>query len=406
MSALLSGLRIVECAAFIAAPFGSLNLAKLGAEVIRIDPVGGGVDQFRWPVTTQGHSLYWAGLNKGKRSVCLDLSRDEGREVARALICAPGEDAGIFLTNLAPRPWLSHEKLVELRSDLITLQVVGNADGSTALDYTVNAAVGFPLVTGGAGEMGPVNHVLPAWDLLAGMTIATALLAAERRRRRTGQGHRMRLALSDVALAACGDLGYLAEVQVNGCERQRLGNHIYGAFGHDFETADGRRIMVAAVSAHQWKALCTATAFEADAGLQDESARHAARDAIAAGLAPWFRARSLADAGAALEAAGACWGPYQTFRQLLEDDPRCSTANPLFEDVSVAHLGTLLTPRSPIGVTDSSQPVPALAPPCLGEHTRSVLGQVLNLPEHAIEDLCRRGIARVPETALPVSRSP
>ena len=400
MSALLAGMRLVECAAFIAAPFASLNLAKLGAEVIRIDPVGGGVDQFRWPVTAQGHSLYWAGLNKGKRSVCLDLTQPEGRDVARALICAPGEDAGIFLSNLAPRPWLSHESLAALRPDLISLQVVGNADGSTALDYTVNAAVGFPLVTGRAEQNAPVNHVLPAWDLVAGMTVATALLAAERQRRKTGKGERMRLALSDVALSVCGDLGYLAEVQVNDQDRQRLGNHIYGAFGHDFETADGRRIMVAAVSVHQWKALCAATGFDGGAML-DESARFAARDAIADALAPWFGARSLADAGAALDSAGACWGPYQSFRQLVEEDPRCSTGNPLFEHVPVPHLETdLLTPRSPVGVADSQGVPAARAPPRLGEHTRHVLDRVLNLPEHVIDDLCRRGVARVPETAL------
>jgi 2-methylfumaryl-CoA isomerase len=388
-SPLLEGLRIVECAAFIAAPYASLNLAKLGAEVIRIDPVGGGVDQFRWPITAQGHSLYWAGLNKGKRSVCLDLSQPEGRELARALICAPGEDAGIFLTNLSPRPWLSHESLAATRPDLISLQLVGNADGSTALDYTVNAAVGFPQVTGIPGDPRPTNHVLPAWDLLAGMTVATALLAAERQRRRTGQGHRLRLALSDVALAACGDLGYLAEVQINRQDRERVGNHIYGAFGHDFETSDGRRIMVAAVSVHQWRALCAATGFDGSA-LKDESQRYAARESIVAAMAPWFSARSMAEAGAALEAAGACWGPYQTIRQLLEEDPRCSTSNPLFEMVHAPHLGELLTPRSPIGTAGA---VSALMPPRLGEHTRAVLGQVLNLPEHAIEDLCRRGIA-------------
>jgi 2-methylfumaryl-CoA isomerase len=221
------------------------------------------------------------------------------------------------------------------------------------------------------------------------MTVATALLAAERQRRRTGQGHRLRRALSDVALAACGVLGYLAEVQINRQDRERVGNHIYGAFGHDFETSDGRRIMVAAVSVHQWRALCAATGFDGSA-LKDESLRYAARESIVAAMAPWFSARSMAEAGAALEAAGACWGPYQTIRQLLEEDPRCSTSNPLFEMVHAPHLGDLLTPRSPIGAAGA---VSALMPPRLGEHTRAVLGQVLNLPEHVIEDLCRRGIA-------------
>ena len=64
--AILSGLRITECAAFIAGPFATMSLAELGADVIRIDPVEGGLDYRRWPVTDSGRSLYWAGLNKGK----------------------------------------------------------------------------------------------------------------------------------------------------------------------------------------------------------------------------------------------------------------------------------------------------------------------------------------------------
>ena len=96
---LLKDLRIVEGSAFVAAPLGGMTLAQLGADVIRFDPIGGGLDYRRWPVTEQGQSLYWSGLNKGKRSIAIDLHPPEGRELAVSLITEDAPDAGIFLTN-------------------------------------------------------------------------------------------------------------------------------------------------------------------------------------------------------------------------------------------------------------------------------------------------------------------
>ncbi len=78
---LLAGMRVVEASAFVAAPLGGMTLAQLGADVIRIDPPGGGLDHRRWPVTDDNVSLFWCGLNKGKRSVCIDLGHAEGREL-------------------------------------------------------------------------------------------------------------------------------------------------------------------------------------------------------------------------------------------------------------------------------------------------------------------------------------
>src|SRR4026209_67177 len=99
----LRGLRVVEGSAFVAAPLGGMTLAQMGADVIRIDTLGGGLDYRRWPVTEAGTSLFWCGLNKSKRSVALDLQSPEGRELAMALVCAGGDDAGMFVTNFPPR---------------------------------------------------------------------------------------------------------------------------------------------------------------------------------------------------------------------------------------------------------------------------------------------------------------
>src|SRR3954463_3929430 len=289
MNRLLQDLRIVEFSAFVAAPLGGMTMAQFGAEVIRIDPVGGAIDYNRWPVTDSGASLYWAGLNKGKRSVALALNKPEGRELAQAIATAPGAGGGIVLTNLPPLPGLDYASLKAKRADMIMLRLTGNRDGSAAVDYTVNAASGFPLVTGQGGA--PVNHVLPAWDIAAGLYLATALLAAERHRGRTGEGQEVVAALSDVMLAAVGHLGYVGDVHVNGRARPAIGNDLYGSFGRDFATADGKRVIIIALTPRQWRGLGRATGLAEklallgemmEVDLDTETGRYEARETIAA----------------------------------------------------------------------------------------------------------------------------
>ncbi len=188
MQGILNGLRVVEGTAFVAAPSGGMALAQLGADVIRFDPIGGSLDFGRWPLTHDGKSLCWAGLNKGKRSICVDFRDPRGQELLTRLICAPGEDAGIFSTNFPARGWLSYESLKAQRGDLIMINLTGRRDGGSEVDYTVNPQIGFPMLTGPAGSTEPVNHVLPAWDFITGQMIALAMLAAERHRRLTWPG--------------------------------------------------------------------------------------------------------------------------------------------------------------------------------------------------------------------------
>jgi 2-methylfumaryl-CoA isomerase len=394
----LDRLRVVEGAAFVAAPLCGMSLGQLGADVIRFDPIEGGLDARRWPVTRDGRSLYWAGLNKGKRSIAVNTRSPEGRELIAALITAPGEGGGIFLTNFPASGWLGYDALRQRRADLILMNVTGNLDGSTAVDYTVNCAVGFPSVTGPAPDHGPaapVNHVLPAWDAITGMTAALGILAADRHRRLTGRGQYIRLPLADVAFAMAGNLGYIAEVQVNGEDRRATGNYLYGAYGCDFTTRDGRSVYVVAITNRQWQALAEATnlthnlaAIEARLAidLSREGDRFKAREAISAVLAPWFRERTLADVRQAFRGTAVCWGPYQTFRQMVEEDPRCSTGNPLFAQLEQPGIGSYLVPGSPLQFSDGDRGAPRRAP-LLGEHTDEVLSEVLGLSDGQIGKL-------------------
>jgi 2-methylfumaryl-CoA isomerase len=384
---ILAGLRVVEGSAFVAAPLGGMTLAQLGADVIRFDQIGGGLDHGRWPLAADGQSLFWAGLNKGKRSIEIDLRGDEGRELASALITAPGPETGLFLTNFPARGWLDYETLRSRREDLIMVALTGNWDGSSEVDYTVNPATGFPWATGPRNLAEPLNSVLPAWDVAMGTLAAVGMLAAERRRSRTGEGDLVRLALSDVAFAMVGNLGRIAEAALGGRDESRDGNYLYGAFGHDFETRDGRRVMVVALTARQWRALLEVTGvgeacatIEAATGhdLATESGRFEARDLITALLRPWFASRDLAAVRAAFDGTNVSSGAYQTFRQLVEEDPRASTENPMFELVEHPGVGVYPMPGSPLDFLGVAR-APVRRAPRLGEDTDAVLADLLGL---------------------------
>lgn len=400
MNGILNGLRIVEAAAFVAAPMAGVTLAQMGADVIRIDPIGGGLDYRRWPVTADGTSLYWSGLNKGKRSIAINLGSVEGRELASSLISAPGADAGIFVTNLSASGPMSYASLIEKRPDLIMVHITGSPDGAIAVDYTVNSAVGFPAVTGPSQDGGPVNHVLPAWDSVCAMVTTTAILAAERHRRATGQGQYVRIALSDVAMAVVGHLGYLAEVEINSTEREACGNDVYGTFGRDFRTRDGHRVMILAITPRQWGSLLVAMdlneavqAIESSRGIDcfQEADRWRARDLLFPLVEEWARNRDFDNIRAALDEHDVLWGPYQTFTQLMENDKRCSAANPMFQKVDHPGIGRYLTPGLPIEFSEV-QRVPAGPAPRLGEHTDEILSEVLGLGPSRIHVLREEGL--------------
>ena len=377
-----------------------MTLAQLGADVIRFDQIGGGLDYQRWPLTAGGTSIYWAGLNKGKRSLAVDLRSPRGRELLTELIGAPGPDNGVFLTNFPAAGWMAYERLCERRADLIMLNVLGNHDGTTALDYTVNCAVGYPSVTGPADSTEPVNHVFPAWDFLCGQQVALGVVAALRHRDRTGAGQLIKLALSDVALWAVSAMGHIAEAQVNGSERPRIGNDLYGAFGRDFATSDGRRVIAVAVTFSQWKSLLDATGLADDVqavatrrGLdfRIEGDRYLARDELNPLFATWCAARPLDEIRTAFDAHGVCWGPYQSFMQLVNDDPRCSTANPLFSTVDQAGLGSILAAGHPLDPVQLGRIAAAPAPE-LGQHTDEILAEVLGLSASEIGALHDDGV--------------
>jgi 2-methylfumaryl-CoA isomerase len=395
--ATLAGIRVVEGASFVAGPSAGLTLAQWGAEVIRVDPPGGASDIHRWPVTESGTSLFWTNLNKGKRSVTIDYRKPEGRDLYVQLITADHAGGGIFLDNMVGRHRLSYEELEARRSDVIHVHVEGKRDGSPAVDYTVNAETGVPLMTGPENAFSPTNHVLPAWDLLTGMTAASGLLAALHQRAVTGKGARLDIALTDVALAGVGSMGWLAEADLSGAARRPHGNHMYGSFGVDFETAGGRRIMVVALTEAQWRALRDVTetgpVFAAledalDADLDQEADRYRLRETIAAVLRPWFADRDFETVRDLLTRARVLWSPYADMAEVVQEAR--SDPGSLMTEIDQPGVGRMLATGNPLRWHENLvEPVPA---PALGRDTEAVLQDVLGLTSTEIGRLHDSGI--------------
>jgi len=268
-----------------------------------------------------------------------------------------------------------------------------------AVDYTINAAVGVPSLTGPAEDDRPVNHVLPAWDLLTGALAGMALLAAERRRAATGAGEEVKLPLSDVALATLANLGQVAEVIDTGADRPRHGNDLFGAFGRDFATADGRRIMLVAITARQWRDLVVALGIgDAVAALErelavdfaaDEGARFRHRGGLNAIVERAVAAQNLADLERAFAGTGVCWSPYRGLHEVVAEG--LVAGNPIFAEI--VHPGDRRYPTPGFAATMTGAPRGMPAPaPVLGADTEEVLAEVLGCRASEIAALHDAGV--------------
>lgn len=400
MSTVLNGMRVVEGSAFVAVPLAGMTLAQMGADVIRFDRPEGGLDAKRWPISESGQSHFWSGMNKGKRSIAINMRTTEGKELITRLITAPGEDAGLFISNLRVKGWMDHQTLSKYRSDLIMVSLTGDRAGRPAVDYTVNPALGIPHITGPEGHPDPVANALPAWDLIAGNMVVSALLAAERRRLRNGQGDNVELSLKDVAAATLGHLGMIGDAATNVNQRGKSGNDLYGAYGHDFLCADGQRVMVIGLTDRQWKLIVEATqsgeemaALEKETGvsLNEESNRWVLRHRISSVLEQWFAQRNLADFATEFDKAGLTWSVFRSLKEALELDKDLTIDNPMFKIMNQPGLGSFPVPASPVnfGQCGANDTCPA---PILGQHTEEILSNVVGADDREIAQLFDTGI--------------
>lgn len=404
MYQLLNDLSIIEVSSFVASPTAGLYCAQMGAEVIRVDHKAGGLDYDRFMLTKEGRSLSWENLNRAKKSVALDLRSGEGRELCVELAGKTGQ----CITNLPEKSFMSHSAMQAARTHdpegLISVRIMGWHDGRQAMDFTVNAASGYPLMTGpeewDAQTAPPISQPLPAWDFITGAYSAFSLMTALHHRAATGQGSEMRVPLGDVAIGTLANSGTMAEMLYRGGDRPRLGNAIWGAFGRDFQAKDGKRFMVAALTPKQWAGLVAAfkvaepiAALETELGV-DFNAGDRTRFENRQRLFDIFQAAAEGEEYAALATRMAEHGcTFEAYRshyeasqdaQLVADNPLFgpSPSNPSGFDYPATRSFANMPER------EVSDPAPA---PFLGQHSEEVLAERLGLSSGAIAKLIDAG---------------
>ncbi len=381
----LAGVRVLDLSRVLAGPYCSMLLADLGADVIKVERPGAGDPTRAWgPPFRDGESAYYLCVNRGKRSVTIDLGDPAGVEVVKRLALTADVVLESFLPGGADRLDLGYAALSAVRPQIVYTSIAGYAPESVdahrpGFDFAIQAEAGGMSITG-EPDGPPLKVGVAIADITTGMFASIGTLAALRDAERTGQGHHVQVSLFDSQLAWLANRG--SDWLVGGEEPHRLGNAHPAIVPYEaFPTSDGH-VIVAIGTDEQFARFCLA------AGLPDLAAdeRYATnplrvehRLELAARLADAISLRPTADWLAVLASANVPGGPVRTIPEAFAHAP--------YAVVEHAHpkLGTVRTVRSPIGL-DGAYPTAAAAPPLLGQHTAEVLAE-LGYDEADREDL-------------------
>jgi crotonobetainyl-CoA:carnitine CoA-transferase CaiB-like acyl-CoA transferase len=392
----LAGVRVIAIEQFGAGPFGTMQLADLGADVIKIeDPsVGGDVSRYVPPYQDGTSSLFFESFNRNKRSITLDLRQPEARGVLEDL--ARGADA--LVSNLrGDQPEKLRIRFADLEHvnprlvcvSLSGFGMTGPRAGEGGYDYTVQGLAGWMQLTGGP-EQPPTKSGLSLVDFCAGYVAALATLAGVWQARRDGRGCDADLSLFETALAQLTYIGVWAASQ--GFEPRRMPNSAHQTMVpfQAFPTADGW-IMVACPKQLLWERFCDAIGrpeLTRDPRFADFAARDRNRDTLVPLLTEALSAQTTAHWLEQLEAHRVPSAPVNDVRAAL-DDPQAAARGDV---VTYEHpvLGPVSGPASPLRL-DGGVPAAARGP-LLGEHTHDVLREVCGYDEAQLRELAEAGV--------------
>lgn len=389
----LHGIQVVDLTTFLSGPFCTQILGDLGADVIKLEPPDGDSSRHIPPHFVGDDSAYYLANNRNKRSVIVDLKTAAGRSVARRLVVASDVVVENFRPGVARRLGLDPDEIQHDWPDLVWASISGfGQDGprrdQPAYDMIVQALSGVMSLTGEPGRP-PVRLGIPAGDLVAGMYAVIGILAALLGRHASGSGSRLDIAMLDCQLAM---LSYQAAyATIGGVTPGAQGS------GHDsiptyrmFQTKDGRRLAVTAVTPRMWRSLCTILALDL---VEDERfATGAARLENAEQLWPLLESAFLREPAVTwvtrLSAAGVPAAVVKSVPEALDDAERSGRG--MVVPLRDRNGERARVVGNPIVIRGQRSVSPAY-PPALGEHTVSVLATKLEMPTEEIDGLRRRG---------------
>lgn len=378
MAGLLDGIRVIDFGRYVAAPYCGMMLADFGADVIRVDRIGGSEDRYLGPLAETGEGGFYLSINRNKRGLTLDLAKPEAAEVVRRLIAS----ADLVIANM-PLPvlkkaGLDYVSLQGIKADIILVMITtfgpdGPYAGRAGFDTIAQAMSGAMSLTGFPGP--PVRSLVPFEDFGTALHAAFGAMAALLHRERTGQGQ-----LVDASLLATGVTfmqPYLAEWQVKGIDRRQQGNTSYWASPSDvYQTADGW--LVAAVIGGpmfaRWARLVGREEMLDDARFSSDLGRADHHELVGGAMREWCRTRCTEAAIAALEEARIPAGPVYRLPEVLDD--RQVRARELLRYLPFpGAAGDIPIADTPVRLSRAGGQVRGRAP-TVGEHTEEILAEL------------------------------
>jgi CoA:oxalate CoA-transferase len=396
MSGPLEGIRVLDLTQVLFGPFSTMMLADMGAEVIKIErPEIGDIARGNGPIV-RGQSTYFLSLNRGKKSVTLNLASEQGVEIFLKLV----ETSDILVENFTPgtmeKLGLDYERVRQSNPRII--YVAGSGFGQNgpyatkpAFDIIVQAMGGVMSITGEEGGP-PIRPGVSYGDIAAGLFLCTATLAALQERHKSGKGQ-----LIDISMLDC-----QVTVQENAFVRYLNTGEVPRALGtrhpvitpfQAFQTSDGYiAVALRGGFKDQWPLFCAAidhVDLIDDPRFKDGWSRTRNYPALAPILKDAMKTKTTREWVEALEQAGIPCGPVNTIDQVAAD-PQIAARNMII-DVSHPSAGEFKVVNSPFKFSRTPCTVERAAPD-LGEHTREVLDKLLGLTDSEIASLKSRGV--------------
>jgi glutaryl-CoA transferase len=379
---------VLDLSRVLAGPYATMVLADLGADVVKVERPAGGDDTRRWGPPFRGpDAAYFLSVNRGRRSVALDLTRPDHREVLGRLLATADVVVENFLPRQLERLGLDPQAELQRRPELVWTSIRGAGSGGPGgeepgYDAMVQARSGLMSITGPRG--GPPTKVgVAVGDLFAGLHAAVAVLAALCHRDRTGQGQRIEVPLLETSIALLANQA--ANYLIGGQVPEPLGNHHPNIAPYGAYACAGGAVVVGAGNDAQFRRLC-ATLGRPELADDPRFADNAARVGHAAELTTELEAvlatRPAAHWQAALGAAGVPVAPVNRLDQVFADEHVRAVG--LVAEVDHAS-GPLPQVRAPVAMS-ATPPALTLPPPLLGEHTEAVL-TALGYDRAAVERL-------------------
>jgi crotonobetainyl-CoA:carnitine CoA-transferase CaiB-like acyl-CoA transferase len=378
----LEHITILDLTHMLSGPYGTMLLTDLGARTIKVEPPGTGEGTRRLlehdpDYSRGGMGAYYLTLNRGKRSVCIDLKREAGREVFLDLVRHADVVVDNFSVGVPRRLGIHHEALAAVNPRIITCSVTGFGETGPdtqrpAFDQVVQAMGGGMSITG-TPQTGPIRSGIPIGDLGGGLFGAIGVLAALAERERTGRGQHVDISMLDAQISM---LNYMATMHLmSDITPQGIGNgHFVHVPYNCYPTADGH-VIVACIGDPFFERFATFIGIPElmNPELKNQPARFAFKDRIDALVAEKFRSRPTGEWLALLQEARIPCGPVNDFRQALGDAQ--VRARDMVVDVPLADGTTVPMPGNPIKLS-AAQPTSFGPPPELGAHTDEVLGGI------------------------------